>query len=148
MSYRVLIEGAARDEASALDFFRFCGVFDGPDDDVRCSKSVEGTPCGARMHELVRSERVTWRCSLRTCRAERSVRSKNEFFTIIQWWHHCRTTAAKSLEFEPKLTGTAEKPIQIDEAMLAGSAKYKKGRRLAANRRHYEPTQRTSVAYV
>ena len=55
MAYRLLLGGAARDEESALDFLRFCGVFDGAEEDVRCSRLRNGAPCTERMHERTRN---------------------------------------------------------------------------------------------
>ncbi len=53
--------------------------------------------------------------------------------SIVEWYHSCRTTVAKLIDDEPKFVGTEECPIQIDEACIAGMAKYNKGRRLSVD---------------
>ena len=49
---------------------------------------------------------------------------------MVDWFHQCRETAGEALEYEPVLIGTEVRPIQVDEAKLAGSTNYRKGRRL------------------
>jgi len=55
--------------------------------------------------------------------------------TLVEWHHACRPTEAKVLDNEPRFVGTEQNPIQVDEACIAGVAKYRKGRRLAGDRR-------------
>lgn len=52
---------------------------------------------------------------------------------VVDWFHHCRCTFAKTHELEPKFVGTDECTIEVDEACIAGKAKYKKDRRLSSN---------------
>ncbi len=50
--------------------------------------------------------------------------------TVVDWFHQCRQTLGKVLEFEPLFVGTEERSIEVDEAKIAGMAKYRKRRRL------------------
>ena len=45
------------------------------------------------------------------------------------------------LKSEPKLQGTGESPLQIDETCIAGTAKYNKGCRLARDKMYSEVTK-------
>ena len=44
---------------------------------------------------------------------------------VEQWRQNCSTTIRKAYEYDIKLVGTTEKPLQADETMFAGSAKCK-----------------------
>lgn len=50
--------------------------------------------------------------------------------TVTAWFEMCRDVCSQVLERKPKMTGTAEDPIQIDEARFAGRRKYNRGRML------------------
>ena len=46
----------------------------------------------------------------------------------------CREVCTKVIEKKSQMLGTAEEPIQIDEAWFAGKRKYNRGRLLQGNR--------------
>ncbi len=53
--------------------------------------------------------------------------------TVWEWFHHRLTTVGMDMENVPKFVGTDLNPIQIDEAKVAGTAKYNNGRRMVGD---------------
>jgi hypothetical protein len=54
--------------------------------------------------------------------------------TLVDWNNMCREVCTKVIERRGKVLGTAEEPIQIDEARFAGKHKYNRGRLPQGNR--------------
>ena len=54
--------------------------------------------------------------------------------TVCVWYHLFREVCALAMLDHPKLIGTTENPIQVDEAFFGSRAKYKKGRRLRGDK--------------
>lgn len=52
---------------------------------------------------------------------------------ITQWRKFARTHWNQSLEFEPKIVGTMERPIQIDDSFFSDRRNYGRGRFLKGN---------------
>lgn len=48
--------------------------------------------------------------------------------TITDWWSMCREVCTLFVESRPKVKGTMEDPIQVDESYFAGRRKYNRGR--------------------
>ena len=65
--------------------------------------------------------------------------------TPVQWFFHCRTTVAKDMELTDKFVSTDECRIQVDEAKVSGSAKYRKGRRIAGDAPDYDNDEDEAV---
>eukprot|EP00171_Calliarthron_tuberculosum_P022331 IDg22331t1 len=59
--------------------------------------------------------------------------------TIVDWNNFSRTTCGKILDTQPKLVGTGEAPVKIDESYMCGRRKYGKGRLLAGDRTTTRP---------
>ncbi len=53
--------------------------------------------------------------------------------TVIDWLNLMREVCTHSVEAEPKMVGTAENPVQIDESYFSGRRKYGKGRLMRGN---------------
>lgn len=60
--------------------------------------------------------------------------SKCAIQTVVDWNNLMREVCSHSLEAEPKMVGTIENPIQIDESFFSGRRKYNRGRLLQGNR--------------
>lgn len=54
--------------------------------------------------------------------------------TIVDWNHFCRTTCGKVMDLQPKLVGTSDAPVKIDESYVCGRRKYGKGRLLSGDK--------------
>ena len=54
--------------------------------------------------------------------------------TLVDWYIMCREVCAEVVENKGQMLGTAEEPIQIDEARFAGKSKYDRVRLLMGNR--------------
>jgi len=55
-------------------------------------------------------------------------------YSVCLWMTKCRQVCSRYVNDMPKLIGTAEEPIQIDEAYFRGKRKYNRGRLLNGNR--------------
>lgn len=55
--------------------------------------------------------------------------------TVCTWLNLFRKVCTLTMDDAPKLVGTHENPVQIDEAFFGGRAKYNRGRRLKGDRR-------------
>lgn len=53
--------------------------------------------------------------------------------TITDWFNYARTTCGAIMDHQPKLVGTAEKPVKIDVTYMSGRRKYRRGRLLAGD---------------
>jgi len=54
--------------------------------------------------------------------------------TIVNWFHLCRQVCTDALERTPRMEGTEETPIKIDESYFSGRRKNRRGRKLAWDR--------------
>lgn len=54
--------------------------------------------------------------------------------TIVDWNNFARMTCGKIMDSQPKLVGTEEAPVKIDESYVCGRRKYNRGRLLAGDK--------------
>lgn len=54
--------------------------------------------------------------------------------TICDWLNMCREVCSTVVRNQPKMVGTDEQPVQIDESYFQGRAKYNRGRRLEGDK--------------
>lgn len=78
-------------------------------------------------------ELVFHRCFTSSSVGDMSFLSNVSLQTVVDYFQHCQCTVGKVRESEHKFVGTYEQPIEVDESMIAGSAKFKKCQHLAGD---------------
>jgi len=71
--------------------------------------------------------------------AEASYATNHSTSTVTFYYKRFRKICTLSMNAEPKMYGTKENPVQVDESFFSGQRKYNKGRLLAGNKKKKYP---------